>query len=85
MNFGIHFTPSVSSSHQAAQTAYAQETAQSTDDVAKALSILVEELAKEKQARIAADRKATVMSWATIIIAALTLVATIAVPIMLRH
>ena len=85
MRYGVQFTPSVSGVHQAAQTAYAQETAQSTEDVAKALSILVEELAKEKQARIAADRKATVMSWATIIIAALTLVATILVPIALQR
>jgi len=85
MNFGIHFTPSASSAYQAAQTAYAQETAKSTEDTTKLLSMLMDELQKEKQARIAADRKAIIMSWATIIIAALTLIATIFVPIMLRH
>lgn len=85
MNFGVRFTPSVSSIHQESQTAYAQETAQSAEHTAKLLAVLVDELAKEKEARIAADRKATIMSMVTMIIAALTLIATILVPIALQH
>lgn len=85
MNFGINFTPSASSIHQAAQTAYAQETAKSAENTAKMLAMLMDELEKEKQERILADRKATIMSWVTVIIAGLTLIATIIVPITLQR
>lgn len=70
MNFGIHFTPSVSSIHQAAQTAYAQETAQNTEETVKKINKLMEELEKEKAERKKSDRTSMLLAIASLLISA---------------
>lgn len=70
MRYGVQFTPSVSGVHQAAQTAYAQETAQNTEEAVKQINQLIEELEKEKAERKKSDRTSMFLAIASLLISA---------------
>lgn len=63
----------------------AEQTAHNTENTAELIQELKADLQKEKNERIASEKKMTVLSVTTIIIAALTLIATIVVPLMLQR
>ena len=82
--YGIKFTPSVTQIQNEAQTSYTKEVAENSADTAKLIKGLADSLEKEKAERKASEKRANVLSFITLVIALLTLIATIAVPIALQ-